>query len=147
VVDVLVVDDDPSLRLLLEVHLRAAGHRVRQAETVEQALLQTAMRRPDVLLLDVHLAGQRGEALIELLDRGLGRPHGVVLVSGIPPEELEVLAACNGVRHLPKPFDPRTLLEVVEAAAHDRRPDADGDGGAGGGRARPGAGGTGTPER
>jgi DNA-binding response OmpR family regulator len=120
VADVLIVDDDPSIRVLLELHLRAGGHHVRQAETVEEALLASVERRPDVLLLDVHLAGQRGERLIELLDRGLGRPHGLCLVSGMPEPELEVLAACNGVRYLTKPFEPAQLLAVVEAAAEDR---------------------------
>jgi DNA-binding response OmpR family regulator len=121
VADVLVVDDDPSIRLLLELHLRASGHHVRQVATVQEALLCSAERRPDLLLLDVHLAGQRGERLIELLDRGLGRPHRVCLVSGIPEPQLAVLAASNGVSYLTKPFDPVELSEVVAAAVHGRR--------------------------
>jgi DNA-binding response OmpR family regulator len=119
VADVLVVDDDPSIRLLLELHLRAGGHHVRPAGTVEEALLLTAERRPDLLLLDVHLAGQRGERLIELLDRGLGRPQVVCLVSGIPEDQLAVLAASNGVRYLTKPFDPAQLQRVVAAVVRD----------------------------
>jgi DNA-binding response OmpR family regulator len=121
VADVLVVDDDPSIRLLLELHLRASGHHVRQVATVQEALLCSAERRPDLLLLDVHLAGQRGERLIELLDRGLGRPRRVCLVSGIPEPQLAVLAASNGVSYLTKPFDPVELSEVVAAAVHGRR--------------------------
>jgi DNA-binding response OmpR family regulator len=121
VADVLVVDDDPSIRLLLELHLRAGGHHVRQVATVQEALLRSAERRPDLLLLDVHLAEQRGERLIELLDRGLGRPHRVFLVSGIPEPQLAVLAAANGVSYLTKPFDPAELSELVAATLHDRR--------------------------
>jgi DNA-binding response OmpR family regulator len=120
VADVLVVDDDPSIRLLLELHLRAGGHHVRQVATVEEALLRSVERRPDLLLLDVDLAGQRGERLIELLDRGLGRPHRVCLVSGLPEPELAVLAAANGVGYLTKPFDPVALAAVVAAAVQDR---------------------------
>jgi DNA-binding response OmpR family regulator len=105
--------------VLLELHLRVGGHHVRLAATVEEALLLTAERRPELLLLDVHLAGQRGERLIELLDRGLGRPQVVCLVSGIPEDELAVLAASNGVRHLTKPFDPAQLQQVVGAVVRD----------------------------
>jgi DNA-binding response OmpR family regulator len=120
VADVLVVDDDPSTRVLLELHLRAGGHQVRPCATVEEALLASAERRPDLLLLDVDLAGQRGEQLLGLLDRGLGRPTLVCLVSGLEEAELAVVAATHGVQYLTKPLDPADLGWVVAAAVQHR---------------------------
>lgn len=111
--DVLVVDDDPAMRLLLDLLLRADGHRVRQAATVEQALLASAEQRPDLLLLDINLAGQRGDALIPLLDRGLGRPRRVCLVSSQPAPELAAVAAEHDVRWLSKPVDPAALQRLL----------------------------------
>jgi DNA-binding response OmpR family regulator len=93
---------------------------VRPCATVEEALLASAERRADLLLLDVDLAGQRGEQLLRLLDRGLGRPTLVCLVSGLDEAELEVVAATNGVRYLTKPLDPAELGRVVAAAVPHR---------------------------
>jgi CheY-like chemotaxis protein len=116
VADVLVVDDDAELRTLLELTLLAQGHQVRTAATAEEALLASAQRRADLLLLDVRLEGRRGDELIRMLDRGLGRPRVLCLLSGVSPAELAQLASIHGVRHLSKPVDPVELQRVVAAA-------------------------------
>ena len=116
VADVLVVDDDAELRTLIEVTLRSQGHEVRTAATAEEALLASAQRRADLLLLDVRLEGRHGDELIRMLDRGLGRPRVLCLLSGVAREELDQLASLHGVRHLHKPVDPVELQRVVAAA-------------------------------
>jgi CheY-like chemotaxis protein len=116
VADVLVVDDDDELRTLLELMLLAQGHQVRTAATAEEALLASAQRRADLLLLDVRLEGRRGDELIRMLDRGLGRPRVLCLLSGVSRAELAQLASIHGVRHLSKPVDPVELQRVVAAA-------------------------------
>jgi CheY-like chemotaxis protein len=116
VADVLVVDDDPELRVMLDLLLREQGHRVRLAASAEEALLASAERRADLLLLDVRLAGRRGDELIRMLDRGLGRPRMVCLLSGLPEDELVDLAAIHGVPHLTKPLDPAALRRIARAS-------------------------------
>ncbi len=111
--DVLVVDDDPDLRAMLDLHLRSQGHEVRLAATAEEALLASAERRADVLLLDVRLEGRRGDELIRMLDRGLGRPRVLCLLSGVPETELIDLAAIHGVPHLRKPVNPDALSRLL----------------------------------
>ena len=113
VADVLVVDDDPDLRAMLDLHLRSQGHEVRLAATAEEALLASAERRADVLLLDVRLEGRRGDELIRMLDRGLGRPRVLCLLSGVPETELIDLAAIHGVPHLRKPVNPDALSRLL----------------------------------
>ena len=120
--DVLVVDDDPDLRVMLDVHLRAQGHEVRLATSAEEALLASAQRRADLLLLDVRLEGRCGDELIRMLDRGLGRPRVLCLLSGVAHEELVDLAAIHGVAHLHKPVDPAALRRVLWAAERPRVP-------------------------
>lgn len=114
--DVLVVDDDADLRVMLELHLRAQGHAVRLAANAEEALLASAQRRADLLLLDVRLEGRRGDELIRMLDRGLGRPRVLCLLSGVEEGELVDLAAIHGVAHLHKPVDPTALRRVLVTA-------------------------------
>ncbi len=58
--DILLVEDDPRIRQVLELALRDHGYDVRSASTGEQALEQVALRRPDVLLLDLMLPGIDG---------------------------------------------------------------------------------------
>lgn len=118
--DVLVVDDDPDLRVMLDLLLREQGHRIRLAATAEEALLASAERRADLLLLDVRLAGRRGDELIRMLDRGIGRPRMLCLLSGLAEEELVDLAAIHGVPHLRKPVDPAALRRMARASERSR---------------------------
>jgi DNA-binding response OmpR family regulator len=120
VADVLVVDDDPDLRVMLDLHLRAQGHEVRLAASAEEALLASAERRADLLLLDVRLEGRRGDELIRMLDRGLGRPRVLCLLSGAGEGELVDLAAIHGVAHLRKPVALEALRRVLVAAERPR---------------------------
>jgi DNA-binding response OmpR family regulator len=122
VADILVVDDDAELRTLVEVTLRAQGHEVRTASSAEEALLASAERRADLLLLDVRLEGRHGDELIRMLDRGLGRPRVLCLLSGVSRSELAQLASIHGVRHLSKPVDPRELQRVVAEAERPMAP-------------------------
>ncbi len=120
--DVLVVDDDHELRVMLDLHLRSQGHEVRVAASAEEALLASAERRADLLLLDVRLEGRRGDELIRMLDRGLGRPRVLCLLSGVAEDQLLDLAAVHGVAHLRKPVDSEALRRVVAAAERPRVP-------------------------
>lgn len=119
--DVLVVDDDADIRVLLATLLELRGHTVRYAVTAEEALLELAARRPDVLLLDLALPARDGDDLIELLDRGIGRPETVYLVSAQPHEMVRTIAEAHGVGYLHKPFSPADIDRIVPSAgpAHD----------------------------
>lgn len=114
--DVLVVDDDLDVRTVLELGLSASGHRVRTAATAEEALLASAERRPDVLLVDVGLPGLHGDDLVSWLDRGLGRPRRICLVSGQDAAHLRATASRMGVEYLAKPFGIDEVLDLVDTA-------------------------------
>ena len=105
---ILVVEDDPSLRLVCRINLELESFRVREAEGIEEARAAVAAERPDVVFLDLHLgAGASDELLEELRDDGIP----VVLVSGtVDVTEYEGRAT----EVMPKPFDPADLV----AAAH-----------------------------
>lgn len=114
--DVLVVDDDPDVRALLAVLLDRMGHDVRVAATAEDALLRSAEQRPDLLLLDLSLPGIDGDEFLAWLDRGLGRPTSLCIVSARPEEQLRPLAARYGATYLQKPFVAGELAHVVARA-------------------------------
>lgn len=114
--DVLIVDDDPGVLALLEVLVGRFGHDIRLAETAEDALLASAERRPDLLLLDVSLPGRDGDELVELLLRGIGRPRSLVFVSALPEDRVRQLAERYDARYVHKPFDALEFEQVMAEA-------------------------------
>ncbi len=67
---VLIVDDEPHLRLLYETDLRRAGFETMTAANAEQGLEYVETMQPDLVVLDIRMAGMDGvEALQRILDR------------------------------------------------------------------------------
>ena len=104
---VLVVEDDPSLRLLARVNLELEQFEVREAGTIEDARAAVEAERPDVVLLDVHLGGVASDELLEEL-RGSGIP--VVVVTGTADLE-QYRERADDV--LGKPFEPGDLVAAA----------------------------------
>ena len=105
---ILVVEDDPSLRLVCRVNLELESFRVREAEDLVEARAAVAAERPDLVFLDLHLGAGASDDFLEEL-RANGIP--VVLVSGTV-DVTEYEGRATDV--MPKPFDPADLV----AAAH-----------------------------
>ncbi|HZQ88637.1 MAG TPA: response regulator [Gaiellaceae bacterium] len=78
---VLVVEDEPSLRLLCRVNLELEGFDVLEAGTLAEARAAVEARRPDVVLLDLRIGRESGRDLIEEL-RGCSPAVPVALVTG-----------------------------------------------------------------
>jgi DNA-binding response OmpR family regulator len=66
---VLVVDDDPSIRLLCRVNLELEGCKVREAGSLDQARSELGRGGVDVVLLDVHVGTRDGAELLAELRR------------------------------------------------------------------------------
>lgn len=107
----LVVEDDPSLRLLCRVNLELDGYVVDEAGTLESAR-EAVGRAPELVLLDVHLGPVSSLPLLHDLKRE--RPElPVVLLTGESGLPEEARGAADLV--LPKPF------EIAELSAAVRR--------------------------
>ena len=67
---VLIVDDEPHLRLLYETELRRAGYETMTASNALQGLEFVDTMKPDLVVLDIRMAGMDGiEALQRILER------------------------------------------------------------------------------
>jgi DNA-binding response OmpR family regulator len=109
-VRVLVVDDDPALRLLCRVNLEHAGFLVSEAATVAEA--GAALDDPpDVVLLDVHLGGDVSTGLLARLHEA--RIPVAVVTGSVDVSEYRELADAV----LSKPFAPGMLVEVARRLA------------------------------
>jgi DNA-binding response OmpR family regulator len=107
---VLVLDDEPSLRLLCRVNLELDGYRVLEAGSLEEARAALDGEPVDVALLDVHVGPDRGLDLVGEL-RALEPPAAVVVLSGTSEITAETRATVDGV--LGKPFALDELLGTV----------------------------------
>jgi len=67
---VLIVDDEPHLRLLYETELRRSGFETMTASNAVQGLELVETMKPDLVVLDIRMAGMDGiEALQRILER------------------------------------------------------------------------------
>ncbi len=118
---VLVVEDDPTLRLGLQKTLRSAGFRVEVAKTGAEGLSMALAARPDLLLLDVMLPGMNGFEVCEELRRH-DAELPVLMVTAKGEEHDKVRGLRLGADdYIVKPFGVAELLARVEAALRRRR--------------------------
>ena len=117
---ILVVDDEPSIRLLCRVNLELDGHEVLEAESLGTARETLAGEAVDVVVLDVHLHGERSDALVAEC-HARRPPIPVVLVTGSVEITQPGLSEAEAI--LPKPFELEQLLSTVRnlARAHAHR--------------------------
>ena len=115
--DVWVVDDDQSVRWVLEKALRQADMRTRSFERAEHLLEAAEHKPPDVLITDVRMPGMSGIALLETLhDRWPDLP--IIVITAHSDLENAVAAYKGGAfEYLPKPFDIDEAVELVRRAA------------------------------
>ncbi len=121
---VLVVDDDPAIREMLNEYLGANGFEVEAVGDGAAARAAVARDVPDVVLLDVGLPGEDGLSLA----RWLRQHHdvGIVMVTAADDVVDRVVGLEMGADdYLAKPFDPRELrarLKSVLRRLQDRGP-------------------------
>jgi two-component system KDP operon response regulator KdpE len=112
---VLVVDDEPSIRLLCRVNLELDGHEVVEASSLATAREALEREDVDVAVLDVHLHHERSNALVAEC-HARRPPIPVVLVTGSVEITDPGLSEADAI--LPKPFELEQLLSTVRNLAH-----------------------------
>jgi DNA-binding NtrC family response regulator len=108
---VLVVDDEPAIRLLCKVNLELAGYEVIEAATITQARERLGAGGIDVVLLDMHVGNERGQPLLHDLKEA-GTPVAAVTGSTDVASLAEVADAV-----LSKPFTIDDLEAIVARLA------------------------------
>ena len=111
---ILVVDDEPSIRLLCRVNLELEGYEVLEASSLATARSALDEGAVDVVILDVHLRSERSDALVAEC-HARQPPIPVVLVTGSVEITDPGLAEADAI--LPKPFELEVLLSTVRELA------------------------------
>jgi len=117
---ILVVDDDPNIRLTLSMCLEGDGHDVVACGSIDEALTETSRRVFDLVFLDIRLGVQNGLDFIpQLLSQS---PWArVVVITAFASIETAIRAMKQGAAdYLPKPFTPIQVQTVTQRVAERR---------------------------
>jgi DNA-binding response OmpR family regulator len=115
---VLLVDDDAGNRTLLYVGLRLAGIDAIEAENGWQGLERALAEEPNLVVLDVKVAGLDGfELATKLREDARTSSIPVLFVSAEADESHELRArALGALGYLTKPFDPSAVVSLIGRA-------------------------------
>lgn len=114
-VNIIVVDDEPGLRGMIEDYLSMQGFAVAAAENGSALDRLLLTHNPDMILMDVNMPGEDGIAIVKRL-RNAGERMGIIMLTANSDENSKVTGLTNGADdYLIKPFEVRELLARVRS--------------------------------
>jgi len=118
---VLVVEDDPTLRLVIQDNLGSEGYDVDLAADGASAIRQARSTTPDLIILDLTLPDCDGLAVLPTLRQGGQIPIIILTARSQQPEKLSGLRL-GADDYITKPFDMEELLARIRAVLRRARP-------------------------
>lgn len=113
--EILIIDDEPQIRKLLEITLESNDYKTYQAETGKQGILIAANHPPDLIILDLGLPDQSGHEVLKALRQWYNK--SIIILSVQNSESDIVKALDNGATdYLTKPFRTAELLARIRSA-------------------------------
>lgn len=113
--ELLIIDDEPAIRKLLEINLESNGYKVRQAATAKEGILLAAQHPPELILLDLGLPDKSGHEVLQELRTWYMR--SIIILSVQSSEEDIIRALDHGATdYLTKPFRTGELLARIRSA-------------------------------
>jgi CheY-like chemotaxis protein len=116
---ILVVDDDASNRLLLRSILGYEHHTVIEASSAAEGLARAVEHRPDLIIVDLSMPGVDGVTFVRRLrdDPRLSRTRIALHTGTTRTAAIDDFLQLYAIETLiPKPSDPREILEMVKFA-------------------------------
>lgn len=119
---ILIIDDEPQIRKLLEITLESNDYTVGQAATAKEGLIMAASHPPDAIILDLGLPDQNGHIVLQELREWYTNP--IIILSVQSNEDDIIQALDNGANdYLVKPFRTGELLARIRSALRNLYPD------------------------
>ena len=113
---VAIVDDEEGIRKALGRLLRASGLDAESYANGQEFLSAAAERRPDCVVLDLHMPGMSGLQVLRKLKAEGMRLSIVVITAHDEPETREQCIDAGACAYLRKPLEDRLLLNAISAA-------------------------------
>ncbi len=118
---VLVVDDDPMIRRVVQDRFKAQGYETDTAKDGNDALTKLDEFEPDLMLLDLRMPGKDGYGVLEALQGKESAPAVVVITAHGSIEAAVKAMRMGATDFIPKPFEPVHLQHVVSKALQERQ--------------------------
>ncbi|BBO00196.1 response regulator [Sporolactobacillus terrae] len=113
--NIMVVDDQPGIRMLLHEVFEKQGYQVLTAESGNKALKLLREAHPQLVLLDINMPKMNGLELMDAM-KSVKSDVKVMIMTAYEENELVRQALKNGaIAHFKKPFDLQKLIIAVEA--------------------------------
>lgn len=113
--EILIIDDEPQIRKLLQINLESNDYKVVLASTGNKGLILTASHPPDLILLDIGLPDKSGHQILKELREWFNKP---IIILSVQDNETDIVSALdNGASdYLTKPFRTGELLARIRSA-------------------------------
>jgi two-component system KDP operon response regulator KdpE len=112
---ILIIDDEEQMRRLLKITFEAQHYRVHEASNGKEGIIQAAMVRPELIVLDMGLGDMEGFDVLNTI-RGWSRVPVIILsVQGSEQEKVRMLDA-GADDYVTKPFSAAELIARVRVA-------------------------------
>ena len=111
---ILIVDDEPQIRKMLNIYLDAAEFKIEEAENGKQAVRMCTSIKPDLVLLDLGLPDIDGKEVIASIRQWSQTP---IVVLSVRSDDEEIVAALDmgADDYIIKPFSAQVLLSRIKA--------------------------------
>ena len=112
---ILVIDDEPELRMMIRTRLEANGYEVSEAEDGAIGLQKARNTKPDLIILDIMMPKMDGYKVARLLkfDERYRNIPIIMLTVRSQKSDQETGKAVGGDAYLTKPYKPEEMLETV----------------------------------
>lgn len=113
--EILVIDDEPQIRKLLEIALESNDYKVWLAETGTEGIRMAANHPPELILLDIGLPDKNGHEVLKTLRSWYNK---AIIILSVQNDEMNIVNALdNGATdYLTKPFRTGELLARIRAS-------------------------------
>ena len=113
--NIVVIEDDPAIRLFLRTGLGAHGFKVFEADLGKQGIIEAGIRKPDLIILDLGLPDMDGVDVIKTIREWSAMP--IIILSARSTEQHKIEALDAGADdYLTKPFGLGELLARLRVA-------------------------------
>ena len=113
---VLIIDDEPYIRRVLELKLKKRGYQIFSAKNGEEGLSCFKTEQPDVVITDINMPKMDGKVFCELTSEfKKKRPFLTIIITcSVPLDGLQWIDKMQETRFFEKPFSPSKLLNCID---------------------------------
>lgn len=113
--EILIIDDEPQIRKLIQINLESNGYKVIQASTGKEGIMLAANHPPSLILLDVGLPDKSGLGVLKELREWYSKP---ILILSVQNDEENIVRALDdgATDYLTKPFRTGELMARIRSA-------------------------------